>query len=440
MGLRWVAMGWACAFAWGCGGPTVSGTGTDSEGEDSTTGPSTDSTPMTASASMTGMMSDTGTGSGSADDGSSTTASSTSTAGTDDTSTGDDDDGSDSSSTGEPACTATPQQFSNLWVSNAAEGTISKIDTGTMVELGRFNTRGDSLGNPSRTSVNFAGDVAVANRSGGVTAFAGDPERCPDPMSTSTGAGDILPFGTDGCMLWSTDFDYTSQRPVAWTQGSWNEDTCAWQDMMVWTAGTDDVTIDVLLLDGETGMVVETVDIPGVVPSYYGLYGGAVDAEGNFWASQLGMGSLVRVRLDDLSVTTWDMPSSGYGMTVDHTGMVWTCSNDAARFDPGTETWDVFSVGGVGGCNEDGDGVLWIGAAPLVGVQTSTGNIVQMIDLPQHVHGVAVDFDGMIWGVTLGADAYRIDPVTGAFDTFTGLVGAYTYSDMSGFALQNVTP
>ena len=37
-----------------------------------------------------------------------------------------------------------------------------------------------------------------------------------------------------------------------------------------------------------------------------------------------------------------------------------------------------------------------------------------------------------------GAEAYRLNVADGSFETFTGLAGAYTYSDMTGFALSNV--
>ena len=49
---------------------------------------------------------------------------------------------------------------------------------------------------------------------------------------------------------------------------------------------------------------------------------------------------------------------------------------------------------------------------------------------------MSIDFDGNVWGVQFnGNSAYRVDPVTHTVDTFSGLVGAYTYSDMTGFAL-----
>ena len=53
----------------------------------------------------------------------------------------------------------------------------------------------------------------------------------------------------------------------------------------------------------------------------------------------------------------------------------------------------------------------------------------------------SIDYYGYVWGVSIGPNAYRVDLNNpGAFQTFSNLVGAYTYSDMTGVALSNVTP
>jgi hypothetical protein len=326
--------------------------------------------------------------------------------------------------------------FSYIWIANSAEGTISKINTQSLVEEGRYIVRPDAGGNPSRTSVNLNGDVVVANRSGGVTMIYARAEDCPDAGNTSTGPGDVKPW-PDGCVAWHTPFAYASQRPVAWTQGEFNEGTCRYEDTKVWTSGAN-ATIDVVLMDGETGVVESTIPVPGVAPNFYGIYGGAVDADGNFWGSQLGQGQLIRVQLADLALNTWPMATSGYGMTVDHLGQVWTCSSNVARFDPTTETWQTAAAGGGGGCMEDGNGTLWLANDPMVGVDINTMAVVQTIDLPAYVHGISIDFFGYVWGPAIYNDeAYRVDPLTGVVDTVTGLNYPYTYSDMTGFALSN---
>jgi hypothetical protein len=327
-------------------------------------------------------------------------------------------------------------EFSYIWIANSSEGTISKINTVTLEEEGRYLVRPDGAGNPSRTSVNLNGDVAVANRAGGLTKIHARHEDCPDPDNTSTGPNDIKPW-PDGCVAWHVPFDYATQRPVAWTQGTFNDATCGVDGAKVWTSGGTPGH-DIILVDGDTGNVEQTISIDQVPVNTYGIYGGAVDGDGNFWGSQLGTGMLVNVSLEDFTVRTWPMAASGYGMTVDHKGNVWTCSNDVARFDTATETWQTATVGGSGGCMEDGQGTLWLASNSLVGVDIDTMQVVKNIPLPQYVHGVSIDFYGYVWGVSLfQPEAYRVDAQTETMQTFTGLTQPYTYSDMTGFALQN---
>jgi hypothetical protein len=331
--------------------------------------------------------------------------------------------------------------FSYIWVANSTEGTVSKINTQTLVEEGRYIVRADSIGSPSRTSVNLNGDMAVANRSSGVTKIFARTEDCPNPANTSTGAGDIKAW-QDGCVAWFTPFVYASQRPVAWTQGQFDNATCRYENTKLWTSGAN-ASIDVILIDGETGVVEQTIPIPGVAPNFYGIYGAAVDSDGNFWGSQLGQGSLVRVKLSDFSVTVWPMNQPGYGMTVDSKGRPWTCSSALARFDPVSETWMSNATAGAsgGGCMVDAAGILWVGgydanfAYNLVGIDSETLVLSQTIPLPNYAKGISIDFEGNVWAVSYAADAYRVNPATGQIDTFTGLVGPYTYSDMTGFAL-----
>jgi hypothetical protein len=336
--------------------------------------------------------------------------------------------------------------FSFIWVANSTQGTVSKINTQTLEEEARYRVRPDSAGSPSRTSVSLNGDVAVANRSGGVTKIYARELDCPDPANTSHSGAEILAW-QDGCIAWYTPFAYMSQRPVAWAPGDWNPVDCKYDNEKLWTSGSPEgQTIEVLLLDGETGVVEQTIPIPGVQAGYYGIYGGASDADGNFWGSQLGGGQLVRVDRQDFTFETWQTPAGGYGMTVDENGRAWTCSSQAARFDYATESWQVQPMaGGNGGCMADGNGKIWLGGytANYTGGQLSALDIetldqVQVIPIPSYAHGVSIDFYGYVWGVSMDTRAYRVDPNTEVIDTFDGLVGPYTYSDMTGWALSNV--
>jgi len=337
------------------------------------------------------------------------------------------------------------QTFSYIWIANSGESTVSKINTQTMVEEGRYLTRADSAGSPSRTSVNLNGNMAVANRNGGVTAFWANPDNC-DPMAngmpglqTSTGGADVLPWGQDDCLRWHTPINATSNRPAAWAPGVWSDSECRYVDNKFWTAtrGGDDPGTRVMLLDGETGLSEEAIPIPEFTSI---TYGGAVDGDGNFWGHQSGGSQLFFVDRETLDYQIYTGPGDSYGIAVDDNGLPWTCYFGVHRLDPATGIWDHNNTinSSYGGCMSDGNGTMWLSHDPLLGIDIETMELVHSIDIPEDIHGVSIDFDGNVWGVPIaGSVAYRIDPVTQMIDTFTGLVGAYTYSDMTGFALAN---
>ncbi len=344
-------------------------------------------------------------------------------------------------------------EFSYLWAANSSEGTISKIDTATVLEVGRYQVRPDGQGSPSRTSVSLSGHAAVASRNGGVTKFYANEEECQDTNGTpgiqTSLNNTALAWDQEECRAWHTPFTYTSQRPLAWAPGIWNPNTCAWEDEMLWTAGRygqgDD---EVIMLDGETGEIVQTIPIPGLKADSYGIYGAAVDSEGNFWGTGWATGNhLVRVDRETFEVSVWDGPTSAgasshwYGMTVDVDGYVWNCASRLARFDPTTEMWTVsgeLEGGWTAGCMADAEegGLIWLGSTGVRGVDRETFEVIYNWPTPTS-YGVSIDPAGFIWAVN-GNGAHRVEPTTGVVTSYNGLVGAYTYSDMTGAALKAV--
>jgi hypothetical protein len=349
-----------------------------------------------------------------------------------------------------------------IWIANTGEGTVSKINTEDGVELGRYIVRPDSAGSPSRTSVNNRGDVAVANRLGGVTMVRANVEDCVESngmpgIQTSSGPADVLPWGQDECVGWHTPIPHGDNRPVAWTSGYTDPDSCYWLDRDVWTAWSDVSlgTAVVALIDGETGEFINQIPIPQLPeawPGWFGFYGGAVDKDDNFWATQLQGGLLVKVNRSDFTYTTYPVPEEGgYGMTVTPDGYVWLCGRSTHRFDPDSGTWTSINHFGdpdsvhTGGCMGDGENLLWRGAYnQIMAVDTQTLAVAKQIAVTQEgddfIWGVAVDFDGFIWAIPRnGSRAYKVSPDTNSVAlTVNGLVSAYTYSDMTGFALSGV--
>ncbi|HVI04174.1 MAG TPA: hypothetical protein VM869_36030, partial [Enhygromyxa sp.] len=342
-------------------------------------------------------------------------------------------------------------EFSYLWAANSSQGTISKIDTKTVTEVGRYLVRPDGAGSPSRTSVSLSGNVAVASRTGGVTKIYANEADCVDsngiPGIQTSHDSAYLPWVLEECVAWHKPMQYNSQRPVAWGAGVFNQASCTWDDEELWTAGSNqNGAIDFYVLDGNDGSVKELLKVPtgigGLSQDFFGVYGGAVDGDGNFWGSQLGTnGRLIRINRDDMTYDIWSTPAGPhwYGMTVDSDGMVWLCASTVGRFDPSTETWATAMVGGWTGCMADAheNGLLWMANGNgVIGVNRDTLT-VEKSWAAAGSYGISIDFEGYVWAVANGSNVSKIDPETGQHWVYGGLVGAYTYSDMTGYALSN---
>ncbi len=351
--------------------------------------------------------------------------------------------------------------FSNIWVANAPEGTVSKIDTDTAVEIARYSTTTNAADQPSRTSVNQFGDIAAGHRfAARVVKIAAQEEDCVDlnangVIDTSTGPGNILPFGTDECVLWGVDLPAASQgtRAVAWEGGVFDKATCqnSNPNPRLWVAYGSN-PLQVYRLDGETGAVLDntTISSTGFV------YGGAVNGDGDFWVSDRTGRTLSRVDAVTLDVTIFPVPGSNvYGMGVDGDGQPWLATFQSGagadliyRFNAATETFH--EAGGITGRYRglaiDREDRVWVaGNQPCrlsVFDRLSDSVIDDAIPLPgcSDPVGVTIDRDGFVWVVDRGtAVAWKVDPVTFTIAaTVEGLNGPYTYSDFSGSGLDLV--
>ena len=351
--------------------------------------------------------------------------------------------------------------WSYVWIANSGEHTISKINTRTLQEEGRYITRADQNGNPSRTSVSIdAKAVVVANRSGGITKIWARPEYCTDKngngkIDTSTGKNDLLPFDQEECIAWFTPFEgATTQRPVAWTSGTYNPRTCEYEDQKVWTAASFGVNgvgspcdgadgIHVYRLNGDTGAVEDQLHLPEVSCGLLGAYGAAVDTSNNVWYFVFGGGVIFRVDYETLEHEV--VPKGFYGITVDTKSRVWL--DDGSRYDPVAKTWatqigDLQPNGG-SGVAVDLKGRVWHATDGGIGwLDSETMMVGGKVTLPQPglYRGIGVDVDGYIWAVLLGGTvAYRIHPDTFEIASYDGLNQPYTYSDMAGGQINNVT-
>ncbi len=357
--------------------------------------------------------------------------------------------------------------FSVIWIANSVEGTVSKIDTVSAAELARYRT-GPGTPDPSRTSVNLFGDVAVGNRSGSITKIAAKSEDCIDAnndgtIQTSSGPTDILAWGQDECVLWHTDLGFTAPagspdnqggpRAVAWNAGIELEDGC-FSDPQVWVGWRDQPSSSVKIkrLDGETGEVDGDVLVENWWGQWgHGPYGAAADAAGGIWI--LGSsGTILYIDPDDLGVTRWNVPITQvlYGISLDADGVPWIAGYHGNLFHFDAETGTMTDHGKLGGDVQvlrglamDADKNAWVAGnlfCKLLRYDTDADVLVDAnIELPGCVEpvGVSIDMEGYIWVVDRGANgAYKIDPDTQEVKSFVdGLVAPYTYSDMTGWGL-----
>lgn len=356
--------------------------------------------------------------------------------------------------------------FSVIWIANSPAGTVSKIDTETREELGRFwsgPTEGSD--DPSRTSVNLRGNVAVTNRAGSITKIAAVEADCLDAngdgmITTSQGPNDVLAWGTDECVLWHQDLPHDDDnrhgpRPTAW-DGS-GDDECSDLEAKVWVGWYDHPanTGRFRKLDGNDGSTIGEAEQPNWDPEAeedYGPYGGAVDRDGDFWVSGRSPGPLIEVHHSEFTVRRWEVPdgTEPYGIAMDSNGHPWMAGTDGSmlHFDPDTEMFDVIPVTNrLRGLMVDAEGFAWAAANDPCGavqVDTTTLTVVNAaIDLPgcDDPVGVSIDSEGFVWLPDRGANlAFKVDPTSYAAEvTVTPLEAPYTYSDMTGFGLGLVT-
>jgi len=382
------------------------------------------------------------------------------------------DSGSDSSGTttgakldmGPQGCDPdlTPSTFDYIWIANSSEGTVSKINTKTGVEEGRYRTAAQPS-DPSRTSVNQYGDVAVSNRfPGSITKISALEARCTDnnngKIDTSTGPGNILPWGQDECVLWHQSFPAPSfsygPRPTAWEGVAQDPDTCETPVPRLWGGWMDQGnTAHFVRLDGDTGMTLDEVLRPNWFGSGFGPYGGAVNSEGDLYAVGLE-NTVVHIDSETLAVENIQSPGdlASYGFAIDKNGDLWVGSygvNSMYHYKVAEKKWYPLGPGGgwVLGLQTDKLGRVWgAGTGPCRLVHASVDDVKYVnaaIPLPgcNQPWGASVDNEGFVWIVDKGNKAFKVNPDTYAVElVVTGLVNPYTYSDMTGQGLQLVLP
>lgn len=291
-------------------------------------------------------------------------------------------------------------QLHFAWIANATSGWVSKYDTQTGKEVGRYwsvvpvNGLGTALplrfdvGNsPSRTAVDLFGDVWVANRAvdiqGSVTKIANDVSDCVDRnndgvittskdvngdgmIDTAAGAGEFIqpsdftdPKTYDECVLFSTLVGGTGggvkARALAISQGGTGTAGEVWVGIHA-----NKTVIKLRATNGEqipvnAGGAME-IPLPGFAS---GPYGAAIDGKQRLWVvdtlnARLALVDTVQGVLVNDAISP-PVSTGSYGIGIDGKDRVWLAGwtgAHASRYDHGPGvgatpgTWTKFDFAG----------------------------------------------------------------------------------------------
>ena len=244
-----------------------------------------------------------------------------------------------------------------LWAANHGDNTVSRFNTTTMREEGRY-----WVGvNPSRTAVDLDGNVWIAGRGhrnagtgrdeggGQLTKILWDPTSCEDRDGSeaieTSGPDNLGPLNSaedplaDECVVFSqvTHAERPSTRGIA-----------AGPDGRLWIGYTDGGVQSIDPHTFELSPFYDSAAVPMYAPDEAGVQRPQMSGETQLTMSQGGV----------------------YGLVVDSRGMLYTSSYDRdtlARFDTNTNEWDaIFTqyVCGSYGIAVDGQNRVWTGGWP----------------------------------------------------------------------------
>jgi len=342
-----------------------------------------------------------------------------------------------------------------IWIANSQEGTVSKLDTTTGHEMGRYKVCGD----PSRTAVGKFGDGWIACRSdkARVAYIYNFEGECIDSNGNGTietsrdldgnhqiSGAEMLPQGQDECVKWMVATSgvpgNSSNANVARALGVTLEED-AWVGL--WESK------QLVQIEKEAGAVVKAVSIPA---NPYGL---AVDQQGVVWVSGRGGGLLVRLDPQTNQVTSMkpDSSYSPYGIAIDEFGRVWSAQlggsgNKAYMYDPKTNSWASVAVPARGrGLVANFNGRVFVACdqsnkVAVIDITTLTKFNEISLGGGHFPIGMAVDSAGFIWAVNQqSGSVHKINgnslAVVGNYPVGKG---PYTYSDMTGSAFFDAVP
>ncbi len=352
--------------------------------------------------------------------------------------------------------------FPVLWVANAGEDTVSKIDTRLNVEVARYRTW-FNIGNhgaysgpaPSRTTVDTNGNVYVLNRhfdgrpamlikilaTGGIDRNGnGIIDTSTDVNNNGSVTGAEIKALVDTNGNGTIDANELTDERVAWAVPVGNPNgigraSCIGTDGNIWVGLYSQRAF--YKINAATGAAISGPHAVNWTP-----YGCAIDRNGILWSATLGNGP---GRLDTNNPSNQRLLNKGntYGIAIGN-GKVYLGGNSAFTEVDATTEVAVFRNGVPGaGISVDVNGDIVTGTSSAAKYNKTTGAEVwrNITNRASYAVGVVADGDGNVWQVDYSNN--RVTKFNGATGAFMAQlpVGSfpYTYSDATGIAARTQT-
>lgn len=385
---------------------------------------------------------------------------------------------------------ATGTTFPLVWIANAGEDSLSKIDTNINAEVARYRTWFGPAGQPgyyghingawsgaapSRSAVDIYGNAYIANRqfrgdvpasvvkvlsSGGIDRNHNnliDTSRCAgtaaQPSCIDSDPLQLLPLG-DANGNNKIDTAEIQDEAIAWAaevgpRDGLGRSLCIAPDGNLWVGLYNAQQYwNISSADGHViAGPISTASAPGNGGPGWNAYGCLVDAQGRLWSASLGP-VLGMIDTKTNVVKSWYSNDANYGIALGN-GKVYTASQygySYSEFDPVTETFShpaqsqFYSLG----ISVDGNGDIIVGNHSYGVTKFAPNGTVKWVSPQNYIgdtRGVIVDSNNDIWQVNL--DNNSVSKYRGSDGALLAIVPVgnhpYTYSDASGFAARNQT-
>ena len=352
-----------------------------------------------------------------------------------------------------------------IWVPNSGDGTVSKIDTASGDEVGRYRTGPERDLVPSAVAVDFDGSCWVGNRGAGSVvkiaheAASGCVDRNGngriDTSSDVDGDGDIsgaelLAWGDDECVLYEVllvDGAEGTFVPGDDHGGHVRNNLRALainRDGALWAGVFDTGTY--YKVDGASGEILADLDVSAEETHPFEL---AIDRRGTMWSSSWPDPWVLKIDPSTEELTPIDLDHGSAGLALDngdHLFVTGFSEGLMSRIDLGKEEVDRDWVADFrsSGAAVTSDGDVWVAAIGTARVRryANDGSVRASIPIANSPTAVAVDGDGKVWVAGLTNFIVRIDPAGNRADLQKEIIdsgGHDATGDMTGIVARAIT-